>query len=312
MISVIVPVYNGEKYLEECILSILNQRYADFELVLLDDGSKDRSGEICDKYACKDSRIRVIHKRNEGINATRRAGVILAKGDWIVFCDDDDTMPEYALSHLWKLHDDTDLVIGFPFTPRKNWGEMTFDECRKEMIIAQRLPPSPWAKLYRKDILSKDVFDFPRDIDGCEDMIMNIRVMAKINRAPRILYEKVYDFRRNKASVSHTKKASLEYEALFDRVRRMSIPEEMIPSVMKEILWSRINGLTSIAYNNPQLIAHGDHPYLQELRSDIKKYNYRCNVREWLITHCKSTMILKLTAFCRLVSLSVNYRIKSW
>ena len=72
-ISIIVPVYNGERYLHECIDSILNQSFTDFELILVDDGSKDSSVQICDDYAKKDYRVRVIHKQNEGINATRRA-----------------------------------------------------------------------------------------------------------------------------------------------------------------------------------------------------------------------------------------------
>ena len=92
-ISVIVPVYNGECYLHECIDSILNQSFTDFELILLDDGSSDKSGKICDEYAEKDQRIRVIHKDNEGINATRRRGVNEAKGIWVNFCDNDDSLP---------------------------------------------------------------------------------------------------------------------------------------------------------------------------------------------------------------------------
>lgn len=100
-ISVIVPVYGGEKYLGECIESILGQTFKDFELLLLDDGSPDRSGEICDEYARRDGRIRVIHKENEGINATRRRGVHEAKGEWVAFCDDDDTMVPDALESLY-------------------------------------------------------------------------------------------------------------------------------------------------------------------------------------------------------------------
>ena len=96
-ISVIVPVYNGERYLHECIDSILNQSFTNFELILVNDGSKDSSAQICDDYAKKDHRVRVIHKQNEGINATRRRGVREAKGTWINFCDNDDSLPQDAL-----------------------------------------------------------------------------------------------------------------------------------------------------------------------------------------------------------------------
>ena len=92
-ISVVVPVYNGEKYLGQCVDGILAQSFRDFELILLDDGSPDGSGAICDRYAEKDSRIRVIHKPNEGINRTRWRGVQEARAEWVTFSDDDDTMP---------------------------------------------------------------------------------------------------------------------------------------------------------------------------------------------------------------------------
>ena len=118
-ISVIVPVYRGEKYLREYIESILGQTFKDFELLLFDDGSPDRSGEICDEYARKDGRIRVIHKENEGINATRRRGVHEAKSEWIAFCDDDDTMEPYALQSLYDLSSNTDIVSSFAILPDK-------------------------------------------------------------------------------------------------------------------------------------------------------------------------------------------------
>ena len=90
MISVIVPVYKTEKYLGECIQSILAQSYADFELILIDDGSPDHSGRICDRFAETDRRISVIHKENQGVSAARNDGLDLAKGKYICFVDSDD------------------------------------------------------------------------------------------------------------------------------------------------------------------------------------------------------------------------------
>lgn len=90
MISVIVPVYNVERYLARCIESILSQTYTDFELLLIDDGSKDKSGSICDEYALKDSRIRVFHKPNGGVSSARNVGLDNARGQWVAFCDSDD------------------------------------------------------------------------------------------------------------------------------------------------------------------------------------------------------------------------------
>ena len=92
MISIIVPVYKAEQYLRPCIDSILAQTYTDYELVLVDDGSPDNCGAICDEYATKDSRVKVIHQRNQGQAAARNAAVKMALGEWICFVDSDDVI----------------------------------------------------------------------------------------------------------------------------------------------------------------------------------------------------------------------------
>ena len=89
-ISIIVPVYNIEEYLPRCIESILNQTYNNLELILVDDGSKDKSGEICDAYAKKDNRVVVLHKENGGSSSARNAGIAIAKGEYLGFVDSDD------------------------------------------------------------------------------------------------------------------------------------------------------------------------------------------------------------------------------
>lgn len=90
LLSVIVPVYNVEKYLTRCIDSILNQTFSNFELILIDDGSPDRCGEICDTYVQKDARIVVIHKENGGVSSARNKGLDIAKGKYLTFVDSDD------------------------------------------------------------------------------------------------------------------------------------------------------------------------------------------------------------------------------
>ena len=100
LISVIVPVYKVEQYLHRCVDSILAQTYTNLEIILIDDGSPDRSGAICDEYAAKDSRIRVIHQKNAGLGAARNAGLDVCSGEYIAFVDSDDTLPEDALEQL--------------------------------------------------------------------------------------------------------------------------------------------------------------------------------------------------------------------
>lgn len=112
MISIIVPVYNAEAFLRRCIDSILAQSYTDFELLLIDDGSTDGSGTICDDYAVKDSRVRVFHKKNGGVSSARNVGLDNAEGDYITFCDADDYVTESWLEAYNKaIENDVDFIV---------------------------------------------------------------------------------------------------------------------------------------------------------------------------------------------------------
>ena len=308
-ISVVIPIYNGEKYLRECVESILSQTFKDIEIVMVDDGSKDLSGFICDEYAAMYNNIHVYHKSNEGINQTRRYGVKVAQGEWIAFSDQDDSMPMYALHNLWDRHEGTDIVIGFPDEPIHK-EELTLDECRKNAITSKRFPPSPWAKLYRKTILTDDIFEFPREIDGEEDMIMNIRLMFKIDRAPHLVFKKVYNFRRNMVSVSHTKKASLEHEILFHNVRALSMPSWAQEKYLKETVFSRLNGLISVAHIEPSVICNKEVPFLKQLRDDIKRCHYKMNLQEWLLLNIKHVWLYKYVSLFIMVKNSLKYRLR--
>ena len=307
-ISVVIPVYNGEKYLRECIDSIFAQTFRDFEIVLVDDGSKDSSGRICDEYASEHDNIHVYHKSNEGINQTRRYGVRVAQGEWIAFSDQDDSMPIDALQSMWDKHEGTDMVIGFPDNPihRK---ELTLEECQQNSITSQLFPPVPWAKLYRRVILTDDIFDFPRELDGEEDMIMNIRLMFRINRAPHLVFKKVYNFRRNTASFSHTKKASLGHEMLFHNVRAASMPEWAREKFLKETVFSRINGLTGVAYSVPWELCDKSTPFLIELNNDIDRSHYKLSLQEWLLLKVRHEWLYRIISFLIMAKNSIRYRL---
>ena len=100
LVSVIVPVYKTEKFIHRCIDSVLNQTYSNWEMILVDDGSPDACGQICDSYAEKDGRIHVIHQENQGLSAARNAGIKICKGEWIYFLDSDDFIVEDALEKM--------------------------------------------------------------------------------------------------------------------------------------------------------------------------------------------------------------------
>ena len=112
MVSCIIPVYNTEKYLPRCIESVLAQTFVDWEMLLIDDGSTDASGSICDEYAAKDERIRVFHKENGGISSARNVGLNYAQGEWIFFVDSDDSLPKTSLESLLSRSSDANIIVG--------------------------------------------------------------------------------------------------------------------------------------------------------------------------------------------------------
>lgn len=112
VISVIVPIYNVEKYLPRCIESILNQSFKEFELILVDDGSSDNSGKICDIYAEKDERVKVIHKENGGVSSARNVGIKAVNGEYIGFVDPDDYIDREMYKNLYELCENNNCDIG--------------------------------------------------------------------------------------------------------------------------------------------------------------------------------------------------------
>ena len=114
--SIIIPIYNVERYLETCVNSILTQTYSDYEVILVDDGSPDRCGELCDHYAESDSRVKVVHKVNGGLSSARNAGLDIAMGEYVIFVDSDDYWDDtMALEHIQKnlAESNADLLV-FP------------------------------------------------------------------------------------------------------------------------------------------------------------------------------------------------------
>lgn len=140
-VSIIVPVYKSEAYLSRCIDSILSQRFTDFELLLIDDAGPDRSGEICDQYAARDKRIRVIHKeKNEGASAARNTGLDVAAGEYVMFCDSDDRVSPHWISHLMELVSPSVLPISTFCTNPEQLGSSS----SRKVVSRQLLPISSY------------------------------------------------------------------------------------------------------------------------------------------------------------------------
>lgn len=187
-VSVIVPVYNTEKYLAQCVDSILSQTFTDFELLLINDGSKDKSGFICDEYAIKDCRVKVFHKENGGVSSARNWGLDNAKGDWITFCDSDDWLEKNYLQSLLS-HSDADLVMASFNCVGKNedWDTSISDRFYNkdevkfflERYIHTVALCGSCCKFFRKEILGS--LRFKNDISSKEDTIFVFEYLSKLN-----------------------------------------------------------------------------------------------------------------------------------
>lgn len=172
MISIIVPVYKVEKYLSKCVESILAQTFADFELILVDDGSPDSCGSICDEYALKDSRIKVIHKKNGGLSDARNAGIVVAKGEYLAFIDSDDYIAPDMYETLYNLAQThcADMVVCDAVLVKEEEEAVYSDSTQvylmdketalKKMIYERLFSVNAWNKLYKKKLFS--VIRYPK------------------------------------------------------------------------------------------------------------------------------------------------------
>ena len=205
-ISVIVPVYNVAAYLPQCVDSILSQDYQNLEVILIDDGSTDASGQICDRYGAQDSRVRVIHQKNGGAAAAKNAGLRLAAGDYLTFADSDDYLEPGAYGFLMQilLETDADVVQG------------SFREIYRNRAEEQRIPNETlegfeyllrfprdfscallWNKLYRREIFDGVFFEEGHKIDDEYFTYQGFLQPRKVVRIDRV----IYNYRKRSSSV---------------------------------------------------------------------------------------------------------------
>lgn len=175
-VSVIVPVYNAENFIHRCINSILAQSYTDFELLLINDGSKDSSGTICDEYAQKDSRVRVFHKKNGGVSSARNMGLDNAKGEYIAFVDSDDYVLDNFLSMANGL--EVDIFVGsFIYNDEiVSLDENSSNNIAKDVFLAEYLIKtmqihSVWGKLIKLSSINNYKLRFDETLRTCEDTL---------------------------------------------------------------------------------------------------------------------------------------------
>lgn len=203
-ISVLVPVYNVEKTLDRCLESILKQTFTDYEVILVNDGSTDNSGAICDRYAAKYDNIRVIHKNNEGLGPTRNRAICEAKGEYIYHCDSDDWLKETLLADAYNAivtHDADVLVFGYDIFTEDRGVLSLYNSIRvkKDLYTSQKeirnffvqqyynafVVLSACNRMYKRSFLIENELFFP-PLRRCQDMAYSLLLFDNINRLATI------------------------------------------------------------------------------------------------------------------------------
>lgn len=271
--SVVVPVYNSEETIEACIRSILGQTVSRLELIVIDDGSTDGSGDICDRLARQDARMKVIHQPNKGRTEARHVGVQNGSGEWVCFVDSDDMLKPEALARLTAAtSSDTDIVFGNAksLIPQGDASSPThhypLQEFRHLAVRAEGTIGVPWGSLYRRSVLTPWLFNLPRHIMMGEDYIFWLRLVFTTQKPVALVYENVYCKGDDHTSNSFRWSADYCYE--LNELRKNSIPDNLHREFMADMLADRLENMYSVALWTPRSDWQ-DSPYYRELLADL-------------------------------------------
>lgn len=260
LISVVIPAYNEEKYISECIDSVIHQTYRNIEIIIIDDGSTDSTPSICDKYAKLDNRITVVHKKNAGLVAARKDGVYRANGDFLAFVDADDWIDDNCLSVLMEkqIEFDSDLVASSFF---KQFGNEKIVEnnivdtgfydkqglenniypcmLASEDFFSTGIKGTLCGKIFRTKILVELYRDMPNSIRNGEDVAIVYPYLLSINSA-YVMNTAFYHYRQLVETMSQRKSNQsdeISNQLLFDRLRRMVSKYNGNYSLKRQVCW---------------------------------------------------------------------------
>ena len=269
-ISVIVPVYKAEAYLHRCVDSILAQTFQDFEVLLVDDGSPDRSGEICDEYARKDKRVRVFHKENGGVSSARQCGMDNAQGEYTIHADPDDWVEPDMLKELYQKaeEEDADMVICdyyYDEAGSSSYKSQKPSSLNHEVIFCEmfrHLHGSSWNKLVRGSIYKQFGIRFPEELSYCEDLYVNACLLIhplRVVYLPKAFYH--YDQYTNATSlVRRPWETILLQERILYRLSEKNFPAVYFQQISRRLLSSQ-------AY----LVLHVGKSYLDTFQDDYRE-----------------------------------------
>ena len=235
-ISVIIPVYNAQDGIKRCVDSLLNQSFKNFEIILLNDGSKDNSLNILKEYELKYSFVRVIDKQNEGVAVTRNKGILLAEGEYIMFMDNDDFVDsDYLETFYQAIHEKKlDLVIG-GYKRVNQANQIIFSQDIQQSEWSKYIIMAPWAKIYRTEFLKTNNLEF-FDYGIGEDIIFNLTAYKTTDKIGLLDY-KGYNWYYNNQSISNTSQRGFSPEidilVLFSKILELGQPSELVVYYLK-------------------------------------------------------------------------------
>lgn len=253
LISVIIPVYNSEKYISRCIKSVLSQSLGDFEIVAVDDGSVDSSLKILKQLSNTDDRLRVYSKENGGVSSARNYGISKAKGKFISFVDSDDTLPQNALEILYSnITDDIDLISGSytvegivkKYCPHSNM-RVTADEKLSRFTEYDHINWGPWGKFYRRELIDKYNIRFDETLTYGEDHIFNLSYTKIIKGDMVVVSDSVYIYNnklRDNLCSRRIENIAYQLKTLFETILHYFDGAQIEKSVKYRYLYGTLTG----------------------------------------------------------------------
>lgn len=308
-VSVVVPVFNSGIYLRECIESVLNQTYQNIELILVNDGSKDDSGIICQSYT-SNSKVIYIYQHNQGVSVARQNGVDHSTGEWVLFVDSDDTIPLDSIERMINMSSNVDIVAGA--TDRDRRHKLLPDQIGpkeyKELLYSENFGPSPVCKLFKRTLFTNDTIRQFKQFASGEDLLMNLSIAVSNNKDVRICKELVYNYRQNLNSATYSFMKSFDYcELYFNTKKKIVNGSITCDSEIKLGLRQRIRffyqTVLAQGFNNEV-----KHPFVQELYTDITNAE-RYNIIDRLALKSKNAKLQKLFYYVYRVRVRLSGRL---
>ncbi len=310
LISIIIPVYNVEQYLPQCLDSVFNQTYSNLEIILVNDGSTDRCPEICEAYAARDSRIKVIHKSNGGLSDARNAGIRVATGQYIAFLDSDDLLAPIFLKKL--LHEltenDADIVecnfFSFEkdvdFNHNQTHNVKIYDtETALKLVMEGILGGVVWNKLYRKELAVKTLFPLNK-IN--EDEFWTYKVFAKAERVVKIS-DTLYFYRQQPTSIMGSSYSLRRLDGVEAHEKRIQFIHKHFPALLPVAV--RMFCISAM-HHYRQLTSFksldSNKFYRNQLQSKVRKYSTQLNRGDgdWKAAFWRRLFLFSPTIYLRL------------